>query len=139
MSKTDYGKLEKSIARLKEQHKNWGSDRKNLAKIDQEAIEESVIKRFEICYDTLLKHLKKFMEEQLGILEIKDYPAEIFRKAKENGIVDTETQKRLNDYRKIRNLAAHSCGKEEAQRALSVIESFIEDVSEIYQTMVGWQ
>ncbi len=139
MSETDYEKLEKSLERLREQYENFGLDKKGRSRIDKEAIKESVIKRFDICFDTLIKHLRKFMEEQLGMSEIRDHAIEIFRKARQSGIIDSEMQEQLNNYRKIRNNSAHSYSEEEAQKTLDIIDDFIEDVSEIYQTMVNWE
>src|ERR1039458_6636236 len=51
----DYEKLQKSLKHLELQFANYQSakDRKELVEIDREAIAESVIQRFETCYDTL--------------------------------------------------------------------------------------
>ncbi len=139
MSETDYEKLEKSLGRLKEQYANYlRLDEQCLPPITGEAIKESAIKRFDICYDTLLTHLKKFMEEELGLPEVRDVPVEIFRQAKEGGVIDTAMQKQLNAHRKIRNNSAHTYSEEMAKKTLDDIEIFIEDVAEIYQTMTDW-
>ena len=135
MSKTNYEKLEKSLARLKEQYEFFKSNEQTLSGNIKEAVQESIIKRFDICYDTLLKHLRKFMEEQLGMPEVKDFATEIFRKAKNAGIIDEEMQKQLHHYREIRNNSAHNYSEEEAQKTIEIIEDFMADVSEIYQNM----
>ncbi len=41
--------------------------RKHLTGLDREAIAESVIHRFETCYDTLWKDLKRYLIEELGL------------------------------------------------------------------------
>ncbi len=135
MKKVDYEKLKKSLERLKEQYEFFKSNEETLSGNIKEGIKESVIKRFDICYDALVKHLKKFMEEQLGIPNVKDFAIGIFRKAKENEVINEDTQKQLNHYRAIRNNSAHDYSEEEAQKTLEIIEDFIADVSEIYQKL----
>ena len=135
MSKTNYEKLEKSLARLKEQYEFFKLNEQTLSGNIKEAVQESIIKRFDICYDTLLKHLRKFMEEQLGMPEVKDFAPKIFRKAKNAGIINEDMQKQLNHYREIRNSSAHDYSEEEAQKTIEIIEDFMADVSEIYQNM----
>lgn len=51
----DYETLEKAIQNLHLQYENYqsSSKRTELTNLDREAIAESVIQRFEICYDTL--------------------------------------------------------------------------------------
>ena len=51
----DYGKFEKSLKHLEAQLRNYrdSAQRHELSDIDREAIAESVIQRFETCYDCL--------------------------------------------------------------------------------------
>lgn len=57
----DYDRLGKSLKRLEGQYENWrgASGRPELTEVDREGIAESVIHRFETCYDTLWKTLKR--------------------------------------------------------------------------------
>ncbi|MCH8158150.1 MAG: nucleotidyltransferase, partial [Nitrospinae bacterium] len=51
----DYSKFKKSLKHLEaqfENYKNSGS-RENLTELDKEALAESVIQRFETCYECL--------------------------------------------------------------------------------------
>ena len=66
MNKTSYEKLVKFLKRLKEQYANY-TNKKDRSVLDEEGVKESVIKRFEVCYDTLWKHLKKIS------LKIRNY------------------------------------------------------------------
>ena len=45
-------------------------DRPELTEVDCEAIAESVIQRFETCYDTLWKDLRRYLIETTGLAEI---------------------------------------------------------------------
>ncbi|MCX7998201.1 MAG: hypothetical protein N3A69_04510 [Leptospiraceae bacterium] len=51
----NYENLEKFIQNLQLQYENYqsSSKRTELTNLDRETIAESVIQRFEICYDTL--------------------------------------------------------------------------------------
>ena len=77
----DYEKFEKSIKNLELQIQNYKniSARLELKDIDREAISESVIQRFEVCYDCLWKILKRYLREILGIPELPNSPKPLFR------------------------------------------------------------
>ncbi len=139
MNKVDYEKLEKSLDRLKDQYEFFTANKGTLGGNIKEAVQESVVKRFDICYDTLLKHLKKFMEDELGMPEMKEFALEIFRNAKRAGIINEDMQKQLHVYRKIRNNSAHSYSEEEAQKTINITADFIQDVTELYERMVAEQ
>ena len=65
----DYDKFEKSLKHLQLQYDNYKTldEREDLSRLDKEAIAESVIQRFETCYDSLWKVLKRYLVEVLGI------------------------------------------------------------------------
>jgi len=63
VSVVDYEKLQNSLQRLELQYRNYGSleTHARLTELDREAIRESVIRRFETCYDTLWKHIRRHL------------------------------------------------------------------------------
>ena len=65
----DYSKLRKSLSHLELQYSNYltSQNRTGLSDLDKEAIAESCIQRFEVCYDCTLKVLKRYLIETLGI------------------------------------------------------------------------
>ena len=137
MNKADYEKLEKSLDELKEQYESFLTlDEQGLSEVNQRAVKNSVIKCFEICYDTLWKHIKKYLQEQYGLAQLKNSPIAIFRNAFENLLFDKDIHKRLVHYNKIRNDAAHDYSIEKAMAALDEIGDFIQDAAEIYQAMI---
>ena len=71
----DYGKFRLSLKRLKEQHENHQRRNPALSDLDREGIAESVIQRFETCYDCLWKVLKRYLTEELGIAEMPNSPS----------------------------------------------------------------
>ena len=63
----DYEKFRMSLKRLEEQHENYRTLETSLPGLIQEAVAESVIQRFETCYDCLWKVLKRYLIYELGI------------------------------------------------------------------------
>ena len=74
MSIMDYQKLRQSLQRLDSQHRYLESgEYSDLPALAREAIPESVIQRFEVCFDMLWKHLKRHLIEMEG-LSAEDMP-----------------------------------------------------------------
>ena len=135
MSKINYEKLDKSLGELKAQYGSYVTlDEQKLSEVNQRAVKNSVIMCFEICYDTLWKHIKKYLEES-GASELGNSPIPIFRRAYKDSLIDKELHKRLVEYNEIRCGAAHDYSIEKAMRALNKIENFIEDTEAIYRKM----
>ena len=57
----EYNNFQKSLKNLEAQFENYKTLDDNLPKIIQEAVAESVIQRFEICWDCLWKLLKRHL------------------------------------------------------------------------------
>ena len=53
----DYGKFRLSLKRLEEQHENHLQQDASLSELTREGVAESVMQRFETCYDCLWKVL----------------------------------------------------------------------------------
>ena len=135
MNTISYKKLQESIDRLKEQYKNFLIlDQKKLAKIDKEAVKESVIQRFEICYDIFFKSLRKYLESQGFVLK-SQAPKAILRKTHENGLIDQEKLAQWFNYIDLRIGTAHDYSQPKADKALSQIGFFIKDIESIYKTI----
>ena len=82
----DYGKFRLSLKRLEEQYENHRNQDPALSDLMREAVAESVIQRFETCYDCLWKILKRYLFEGLGLAEIPNSPKPIIRLAYENDL-----------------------------------------------------
>jgi nucleotidyltransferase substrate binding protein (TIGR01987 family) len=134
----DYEKLKKSLQHLEQQFENYQTarDRPELTAIDREAIAESVIQRFETCYDTLWKDLKRYLMEEMGLAEVPNSPKAILKLAGQNNLFASSTEEWLK-YADARTNTAHDYSEEKAIQALEVIEGFIDDAIGLYQTMTG--
>ena len=137
MNKIDYDRLGMSLGELKAQYGSFLTlDKQNLSAVNRRAVKNSVIKCFEICYDTLWKHIKKYLKEN-GLVELENSPIPIFRRAHEDLLIDKETHRRLVEYNKIRGNAAHDYSIEKAMQALDKVGGFIEDCTAIYEKMAN--
>lgn len=137
----NYDKLEKALINLKLQFQNYQTPKPRDV-LDQEAIEESVIQRFEICYDLLWKNLKRHMTEVLGLSGIPNSPKPVLRIAYENNLFpSTECLERWFTYASIRVDTTHAYDIEAKERALNHVDDFIADAVRVYETITGvkWQ
>ncbi|MBF0551819.1 MAG: nucleotidyltransferase substrate binding protein [Deltaproteobacteria bacterium] len=97
----DYDRFNKSLHHLDLQYKNYKNSgcRQNLTELDKEALAESVIHRFETCYDMLWKHLKRYIVEELGLVDVPNSPKPVFRLAAENKLLSSQVDQWLNKNR----------------------------------------
>ena len=65
----EYGNFRMSLKRLGEQYENYRELDAALPPLLREAVAESVIQRFEACYDCLWKVLKRYLVEELGVAD----------------------------------------------------------------------
>jgi nucleotidyltransferase substrate binding protein (TIGR01987 family) len=134
----DYDKLKKSLKHLELQFENFqhAADRSELTEIDREGIAESVIQRFESCYDTLWKTLKRYLVEGLGLPDTFNSPKPIFKLAGQNILLASSVEQWLK-YADARTSTAHDYSGEKARACLFIMADFIRDAVNLYQTMTG--
>ena len=132
----DYGKFRLSLKRLEEQYVNYRNPDASRAALDQEGIAESVIQRFETCYDCLWKVLKRYLIEVLGVADPPNSPKPIFRLAHQNHLFRAPVELWLL-YADKRNDTAHDYDCEKAKASLDVMADFIDDAIGLYRTMSG--
>ena len=134
-SEISYEKLKKSLERLKEQYQNFLLlDQKNMSNLDKEAVQESVIHRFEVCYDSFFKALKKYLQESALNVDSSS-PRAILRKACDMGVIEQEALANWFTYIDLRIGTAHDYSPIKAKKALNKIGEFIKDVEDIYKIM----
>lgn len=136
MADIDYTKFRRSLKRLEEQHENYQNLDDSLSQLNQEAVRESTIQRFETCFDTLWKTLKRYLTEELGIADLPSSPKPIFRSAHENAIFREPSDDWFR-YIIARNNTSHDYDEEKARDCLEAVGNFIPDAIGLYQTMTG--
>lgn len=132
----DYNKYKMSLKHLELQFKNHKTLDADLPDIMKEAVKESVIQRFETCYDCMWKVMKRYLFEALGIPEVPNSPKPIIRLAGENRMFRSSLEKWLT-YADARISTSHDYSGEKAEAALTLMADFIDDAISLYQTMSG--
>ncbi len=85
----DYEIFGKALKNLELQYDNYTNMDDELPELTKEAIPESVIQRFEICYDVMWKVLKRYLQEVLGLAEIPNSPRPVLRLADANNLLSS--------------------------------------------------
>lgn len=132
----EYEKFRMSLKHLEAQHENWRTLEARMPHLILEAVAESVIQRFETCYDCLWKVLKRYLTEELGLADTPNSPKPIFRLAHENDLFAASLEQWLQ-YAKARTDTSHDYDGEKAQDCLELMPDFIDDAIGLYQTMSG--
>ena len=132
----DYSKFQMSLKRLVEQYENYQEPDVSQSELTREAIAESVIQRFETCYDCLWKVLKRYLIEDLGVADAPNSPKPIFRLADTNNLYVSPLEQWLR-YADARIDTSHDYDGEKAQACLNLMRDFIDDAIGLYQTMSG--
>jgi nucleotidyltransferase substrate binding protein (TIGR01987 family) len=134
----DYDKLQKSLKHLELQFDNYkrAQGRPELTDIDREAIAESVIQRFETCYDTLWKDLKRYLMEEIGLADVPNSPKIIIKLAGQNDLFASSVEQWLK-YAQARIDTSHDYSGDKAAGVLLIVSDFIDDAIGLYQTMSG--
>lgn len=130
----DYEKFQKVLEHLELQHQNHQSLDRSLPELTQEAIAESVVQRFETCWDCLWKVLKKHLNEELALPEVPNSPKPILRLANENQLLPSS----IDDwflYANARIGTSHDYSGEKAQGALALMQRFVTDAIQLFETL----
>lgn len=132
----EYDKLQKALKHLELQYENYKSINDSQPELIQEAIAESVIQRFETCWDCLWKVLKRYLELELGLPEVPNSPKPILRMASENNLFVSSIEQWIA-YADARIDTSHDYSGEKAQDALALMGDFVDDAIGLYQTLSG--
>lgn len=128
----DYSKFQQSLSHLIRQYENWSHPEANWSELVREAVAESVIQRFEVCYDRLWKVLKRHMIHALGVTDMPNSPKPVFRIAAENGLLPGDIRNWMK-YADLRTDTSHDYSKVKAGQCLLEIPAFIGDALSLYE------
>ena len=140
LTELDYGLFRQSLARLEERYANFCRPDIALSQHHEEAVAESVVRRFKICYDCLWKVLRRHLVHQLGLADVPNRPKPIFRLAGQNSLFHAPVDQWLM-YAQTRIDASYDYDGSKAQAVLDVAADFVGDAIDLYETMSGktWQ
>ena len=130
----EYDNFQKSLKNLEMQNKNYQGMDKNLEKWMRDGIQESVIQRFEVCYDWLWKILKHYLKEVEGLPKVPASPKGIFRLANEVEVLPPPIEKWFK-YMDARINTTHDYDGEKAKEAMLLVNDFVEDAIALYKRM----
>lgn len=132
----DYDNFRRALKSLELQNANRKRLPLELPQLIHEGIDESVIQRFEICYDTLWKTLRRYLIEEMGVPAVSGSPRAIIRLAGDNGVLNSPVE-RWMEYINLRIGTAHDYSGEKARAALDRMDAFIRDATDLYQAITG--
>lgn len=132
----DYSEFRSSPRRLEEQSANHRQGHSALSDLDREGIAESVIQRFETCYDCLWKVLQRYLAQELGVPDAPNSPKPLLRLAHENDLLAAPLEPWFR-YVEARESTSHDHDGEKAQACLALVPDFLDDAIGLYQTMSG--
>lgn len=136
MDSLNYDKFRIALTCLEERYKDFSGikdNEENFAPFIIESVKESCIKRFEVCFETSWKHLKRYLNEDLGMINVPDASNPLFRMAAKSGAIeDAElwiefNQKRIN--------VSHDYSADKADEAFEIIPDFIAEATDLYTMM----
>jgi nucleotidyltransferase substrate binding protein (TIGR01987 family) len=130
----DYTQLKTAIKRYGEMldaYRN-NADRPPL---EQEAVQDSLIKRFEYTFEVAWKICKKHLEEEGFAEAATGSPKSIIRLAAQRNLIDNPET--WFNYLQFRQDTSHDYSSDKAETVLDVAENFYEDVVNLYRGMTG--
>ncbi len=132
----DYSKFAKSLRHLQAQYENWHSLPEDTPILIREAVEESIIQRFETAWDSLWKALRRYLKDEIGLAEIPNGPNPVLRLAHENQLLPSPIEQWMT-YARLRVQTAHDYNYQKAQEALKHMADFLQDATNLFIRLSG--
>ena len=103
-----------------------------------DAIRDSVIQRFEFTYSLALKTLRKYFIERAFIVEDINQMSfnDMIRTANQFNLLKSNLEI-WSKYREMRNLTSHTYDEAIAQKVVSIVPQFYEDVIVLLKALKG--
>ena len=119
----------------------WAYYQENSAAQADEVLIElqkmGLIKSYEICYEALLKVLRLYLIEDIGMaIDVNTGAKPTFRAANDTPVLQSPLSQWFK-YVDMRNTTAHEYGVEKVDEAVELLPDFIEDAIGLYQAMSG--
>lgn len=130
----DYIQLETAIKRFEEMLEAYRSNDKRQS-LEQEAMQDSLIKRFEYTLEVAWKTCKRHLEEEGFTEATTGSPKSIMRLALKAGLI-TDLEGWLG-YIDVRQNTSHDYSEDKAEQVFDIVEVFYDDVIGLYQAMTG--
>lgn len=130
----DYAQLKTAIRRFGEMLDAYRNNAGRPA-LEQEAVQDSLIKRFEYTLEMAWKICKKHLEEEGFAEAATGSPKSIIRLAAQRNLIsDPES---WFTYLQFRQDTSHDYSSDKAEAVLDITEGFYQDVVDLYRAMTG--
>ncbi|MDR1741876.1 MAG: nucleotidyltransferase substrate binding protein [Synergistaceae bacterium] len=118
----------KALWHLRQQYENYSTLSPEQPSIMREAVAESVVQRFETCYDCMWKVLRRYLMDELGLPAVPNSPKPVLRIAGENGLFDpSHPVEAWMKYADARVSTSHDYSGAKALNAIALTKNFIAD------------
>ncbi len=130
----DYTQLKTAIQRYREMLEAY---RNNAGRppLEQEAVQDSLIKRFEYTLEVAWKICKKHLEEEGFAEAATGSPKSIIRLAAQRNLISNPET--WFNYLQFRQDTSHDYSSDKAETVLDIVEDFYEDVLNLYRGLTG--
>ena len=130
----DYTQLKTAIERFGEMLEAY-RDNSKRPQLEQEAVQDSLIKRFEYTFEVAWKTCKRHLEEEGFTEAATGSPRDIIRLAVQINLISNPEA--WFGYLQFRQDTSHDYSSDKAEAALDTAEDFYRDVVNLYQEMTG--
>lgn len=103
--------------------------------LEQEAVQDSLIKRFEYTLEVAWKTCKRHLQEEGFAEAATGSPKSIIRLAAQNNLV--ANPEAWFGYLRFRQDTSHDYSSDKAEAVLDIVEDFYQDVIKLYRGMAG--
>jgi nucleotidyltransferase substrate binding protein (TIGR01987 family) len=130
----DYTQLKTAIQRFGEMLQAY-RDNAGRPPLEQEAVADSLIKRFEYTLEVAWKICKKHLESEGFAEAATGSPKSIVRLAAQRNLISNPES--WFNYLQFRQDTSHDYSSDKAEVVLDIAESFYEDVVNLYRGLTG--
>jgi nucleotidyltransferase substrate binding protein (TIGR01987 family) len=130
----DYVQLKTAIERFSEMLEAFRHNDQR-PKLEQEAVQDSLIKRFEYTLEVAWKTCKRHLQEEGFTEAATGSPKSIMRMAAQRELINNPEQ--WFDYLRFRQDTSHDYSSDKAEAVLDIAEDFYQDVTKLYEGMTG--
>ena len=131
----DFHQFKQAIIRFEEMINAYKDDRADLPEVYRDAVQDSLVKRFEYTLEVAWKSCKRYLREEGFPEATVGSPKAIMRVAAETGIIrDADNWIRYID---ARQKTSHDYSETKADHLLAIVDDFYEDAIGLYQALSG--
>lgn len=134
---SDFTNLNDALKNLELFWHYFAKHRDAIDGVQKQLEEMGIVKAFEICYEAMMKSLRRHLVEELAVPDLATGRKTIIRVANENGLFRDGGIEQWFKYINARNASSHEYGNANINTVHTLMPDFIDDAISLYQTMSG--